>query len=143
MGKERQERKELLKAAEIVATCKPERLELMLEIFKQCGFNLSDELIQKAVRRNRDIEHAESLYIKLKRENRYQDKWSETDNPVIISLRNAYLSGFRIADIAKAACLTRTSLYDIMSGYRNISPSTVNSLILAFSKLNIPYPPEQ
>lgn len=134
--------KELLKAAQIVATCKPERLELVLQLLKENGFNVSDDLIQKAILRNHLVEKAEALYRKNKREGRFHKKWLQTNNPVILSLRNAYLSDYRIADIAKVAGLPRTALYEIMSGHRNFRDETADALIHAYSVLNIPYPPE-
>lgn len=135
-------RRELLKAAEIVAVAKTERVELVLEMLKQAGFDLSDDLIQKALLRNRAVDRAELLYTKNKRENRYKGRWAETDNPIILSLRHAYLSGFKVADIAKAAGLPRTAIYELMSGYRNFTPVTADSLVHAFNLLSIPYPPD-
>lgn len=137
------ERRELLKAVEIVATCKVERLDLVLDILRQAGFDISNELFKKAIKRNFDLEAADLSYTRVKRENRYRDSWCDTDNQVVLSLREGYLSGFKAATIAKYAGLPRTSIYAIMSGCRNITQPTAESLIHAFSLLKIPYPINQ
>ena len=132
--------KDYIEAAKVIGSCRIERLDAVLEILKLGGIELSDDIISKAYGKRMRVEDAMALSVRTKRELITDGKWSESSDPIIITLRNAYLDGAKLSDISRAAGITRTAIYEIIRGNRSCKPSTKSQLISAFSSLNIPYP---
>lgn len=129
-------------AAKIIGSCKTDRLIAVLDLLKQGGIELSEGIYLKTQPspNSNFVSYATSSEEMRKR--RYEGRWTETDDPIIIALRNAYIKGIKIATIASAANLTRTVLYEYMVGRRQYSPYIAERFIHAFHELNIPFPPE-
>lgn len=130
-----------LEAAKIVASCKESRLNIVLDILRKGGFDISSDAIMNAIEENVSNGHSADEIKKFNRMKRYDKRWLKTDDPIILALRNAYLDGVKISTIASAAGITRTALYEYMVGRRQYSPWIAERFISAFSSLNIHYPP--
>lgn len=132
-----------IQAAKIISSCPKNRLKLVLSVLTQGGIDCSDLTISDAVETRMEEFETYEDFARHQREKRYNGRWMKTTNPVVLSLRNAYLDGHKISDIAKAAHITRTALYEFMHGRRTISPDMRKRFEHAFSALNIEYPPAE
>lgn len=131
-----------LEAAKIVATCKENRLSIVLDILKKGGFDLSNDTVAEAIYDKMLDGYTTEEIKKYSRLKRYDKRWVKTSDPIVITLRNAYLDGVKISTIAATAGITRTVLYEYMIGRRQYSGFIAEKFILAFEKLGIPYPPK-
>lgn len=129
-----------LEIAKIVASCKANRLKLVLELLAKGGVQLSDDAINEALSNSYQRTEIVTESNRESKLNRYENRWVETTDPIILTLRTAYLDGYRIADIASAAGITRTALYEYMIGRRQYSPIIQQKFVRAFNLLSIPYP---
>ncbi len=127
-----------IEAAKVIGSCKIERLDAVIEIFKKCGINLSDSAISKAYGNKVTPEDIKTLSINEKRELMVDGKWSDSSDPVVIALRAAYINGCKVSDITKVANIPRTAFYDIIKGNRRITTRVRSQLIFALRTLNIP-----
>ena len=137
-------KEEYLEVLRIVSECKPSRLKYVLAIQKEADIAIDDEDSDKVFRAKQQELIDPSVIEGIKRESRekrYSGRWVETSDPIILTLREAYLSGVKISTIAEAAGITRTALYEYMVGRRQYSPWIAERFISAFSSLNIQYPP--
>lgn len=137
-------KEEYLEVLRIVSECKPSRLKYVLAILKEAGITIDDEDSDKVFCAKQQELIDPSIIEGIKRESRekrYSGRWIETSDPIILTLREAYLSGIKISTIAEAAGITRTALYEYMVGRRQYSPWIAERFISAFSSLNIHYPP--
>lgn len=130
-----------IEAAKIVATCKESRLNIVLDILKKGGFDISSDAIMNAIEENVSNGRTEDEIKKFNRMKRYDKRWVKTNDPIILTLRNAYLDGVKISTIASTAGVTRTALYEYMVGRRQYSPWIAEKFTDAFKSLNIQYPP--
>lgn len=137
-------KEEYLEVLRIVSECKPSRLKYVLAILKEAGIHIEDDDV-KEVEIGKNEKFVTSFPVdeikRESREKRYSGRWLKTTDPIILSLREAYLSGVRISTIAEAAGITRTALYEYMVGRRQYSPWIAERFIEAFKTLNIQYPP--
>lgn len=131
-----------LEAAKIVASCKENRLSLVLDILKKGGFDISADPIENAITEVESAASSVEEVRRLSRMKRYDKRWVKTNDPIILTLRNAYLDGVKISTIASTAGITRTVLYEYMVGRRQYSDYIADKFIFAFEKLGIPYPPK-
>ena len=137
-------KEEYLEVLRIVSECKTSRLKYVLAILREAGIKIDDEDKSKIFRAKQQELIDPSIIEGIKRESRekrYSGRWIETSDPIILTLREAYLSGIKISTIAEAAGITRTALYEYMVGRRQYSPWIAERFISAFSSLNIKYPP--
>lgn len=143
-------KEEYLEVLRIVSECKPSRLKYVLAILKEAGIAIDDEdsdkvfRVGKVFRTNQQELIDPSIIEGIKRESRekrYSGRWIKTSDPIILTLREAYLSGIKISTIAEAAGITRTALYEYMVGRRQYSPWIAEKFTDAFKSLNIQYPP--
>ena len=130
-------------AAKIISTCRADRLDAVIDLLRKGGIELSESMIHQAYNSQTSIKQTENINLRAKRKNRYESRWKETNDPIIVTLRNAYLDGYKIADIASAASITRTALYEYMRGDRQYSPDIEQRFIFAFNALGIQFPSEQ
>ena len=137
-------KEEYLEVLRIVSECKPSRLKYVLAILKKAGIEIDDndqnEIVKKKQMKFISMPDVNEIH-RESREKRYSGRWLKTTDPIILSLREAYLSGVRISTIAEAAGITRTALYEYMVGRRQYSPWIAERFIEAFKTLNIQYPP--
>lgn len=143
-------KEEYLEVLRIVSECKPSRLKYVLAILKEAGIAIDDEDSNKVFRVNSKVfytKQQEPIDLSIiegirreSREKRYSGRWIETSDPIILTLREAYLSGTKISTIAEAAGITRTALYEYMIGRRQYSPWIAERFTDAFKTLNIQYP---
>lgn len=131
-----------LEAARLVAECKPSRLKYVLEILRQGGIEIPEEVIMQTKQEHEASERSGIMSRRQDREKRYDKRWVKTDDPIILTLREAYLSGYKISEIAEASNITRTALYEYMVGRRQYSCFIEDRFIEGFKTLGIKYPPD-
>ena len=131
-----------LEAAKIVASCKENRLSLVLDILKKGGFDISADSIMNSIAEVESAGYSAEEVKKFNRMKRYDKRWIKTNDPIVLTLRNAYLDGVKISTIASTAEITRTVLYEYMVGRRQYSDFIAEKFVSAFEKLGIPYPPK-
>lgn len=131
--------RDYIEAAKAVSTCNSNRIRAVLDLLAQAGIKLTyaDDNMNLSLITDDDIREQR----KRDREERYKGIWLKTDDPVTLAIRSAYLNGYKITDIAVAAGVSRTALYEYMKGYRNYTKLTRLKFEAAFTNLNIPYQP--
>lgn len=102
-----------IKAAKLVATCRADRLPMVLEILRQSGIDVSalNEVeytspVKESAERRRNERTP-----KVKR-------WSKTDDPFIEKLRHAYCNGLNMQRLSESSGVGRTAIYNYMNGIR-------------------------
>lgn len=138
-------KEEYLEVLRIVSDCKPSKLKYVLAILKKAGIDIDDDDENEVIKKRQKKLVTSATVDEIQRESRekrYSGRWIKTSDPIILSLREAYLSGIKISIIAEAAGITRTALYEYMVGRRQYSPWIGEQFLAAFKTLNIQYPPD-
>ena len=104
--------KEYLDAAELVAHCKPSKLPYVLALLEQGGFAVGEEEI-KAAKKN--IGRDES-WVVAQRKNSKHENWKDTDDEIILALRDAFMKGVSLSKIASVAGVHCASVYKALYG---------------------------
>lgn len=135
-------KEDYLEAARLIAECKPNKLMYVLAVLRQGGFDV-DSMVsnENSYYANYNSKLTLDELRRKKRESRYKDIWINSDDPIVLALRNAYLDGFKVSDISECSGITRTAIYDYMRGSRQYSAFTKERFLNAFESLGINYPP--
>ena len=124
-------KKEYLEAAKIVATCRENRVPLVVDILRQSGFEISDELVA-------NVGHEEpktNKMLKARRDKETQrDKWKPTDDEAVLLLRKAYDTGISFTRISEMTHDNRTVLYAYLKD-RNVPEYKRQQLIDTLNEL--------
>ena len=107
-----------VQAAKLLARTKLPQMPLIIDVLKQGGIEISEDAIAQY---KRDVMPNGTME-KSKR-NRYREPcedWLETDDPTIIRLRKAYISGLSISELSNRVDFSRPQLYNFLHGYRKL-----------------------
>lgn len=121
----------LKETIKLVATCRVERLPLVLEILEQEGYTFTEEAIKTAyydAERERIEDRKKEMEArKIERVSKQQTfmmkravedhrEWKETHDEVSLALRDAYMNGVSMTELSRFAGVRRERLYRYMYG---------------------------
>lgn len=126
------EKDEAMKIARLLATCPPNRLELVVDFLEKSGFDVDQSVVKvdkKAI--------ADRKAERRKREREYtgHSTWYDSDDKTVHALRYAYENGVGFADVARKSGTCRTNLYKYLSGVIEPSPVTGEIIRSAIAQL--------
>lgn len=102
-----------IKAAKLVATCREDRLPMVLEILRQSGIDVSSL---------NEVEYTTPVKVAAERRRAERvprkERWVKTDDPFIDKLRYAYCDGLNMRRLSESSGVGRTAIYNYMNGIR-------------------------
>lgn len=112
-----------LAAAKILASCPERRLPYVVELLKKGGIEVPEGVIEGI---SEDRGKAKKELKSEIRQAATKDKWVETDDEVVLKLRDLFESGVNVTHFADEAKISRTQFYRYLWGTR-IAPAPVRS----------------
>ena len=108
-----------INAAKIISSCPKERLPYVLKTLEDGGISFDSEEIKEMCRavswRDRTVSLTASRSVA------DTSNWSETTNPCILKLREAYKVGISLTKLSRMVGLNRSTLYKYL--YASIIPN--------------------
>lgn len=112
------ENEKYLEAARLIAECKPSKLQHVLAVLRQGGFDVGDEEVKNA-RKNAAGREKWLINMRARSEN---ESWEETSDPDVIALREAFKNGVSLSTVANAAGINTASAYKFLYAKKKPTP---------------------
>ena len=107
-----------LEAARLIAGCKPSKLQHVLAVLRQGGFDVGDEEIEFA---RRNAMGRKDWLISARSQNESRS-WENTDDPDILLLREAFKNGASLSTVANVAGINTASVYRFLYAKKKPTP---------------------
>lgn len=107
-----------LEAARLIAECKPSKLQHVLAVLRQGGFDVGDEEIEIA---KRNIRERTDWLINARSQNE-NESWEKTDDTDVLLLREAFKNGASLTVIGNIAGVNRASVYKFLYAKKKPTP---------------------
>lgn len=118
-----------LQAAEIIATCPKSRLPLVCEYLEKAGIKMRPEKV-KAI--NYSWRYRTNA-LKANRSDTDTSSWMDSDDPTVLLMRKAYMSGISMTHLGNDVGLHRSTMYRYMKGLAQIPPETADAITNAIT----------
>ena len=128
-----------LLAAEIIADCPRSRLKRVMSILLDAGLIDEDvEINERIIEQRRSPDT-----LKRSRKSISQEKWKNTNNPYVVTLRKAFSEGISLTSIGREAGIDRTTVYKYLWGDLNMSKEMGEAVAEAIFRLDPSLDPQK
>lgn len=103
-----------LRAAKILATCPRERIPMVVQVLEQSGITVDEALYRASA----GIASTKEDRLRRERERNDRKNWKETDDELVLYLRQAFDDGIDFKKLREITGLNKTTIYRFLWGRR-------------------------